>query len=60
MIEYDEEVNVVGWLQTDEDATITFDVRETADDIDSDEQFVERIAGSRSTARRQMAIPSTP
>jgi YD repeat-containing protein len=43
-LEYDEEVKVVGWLDTDEDATITFDVRETIADLDFDDRFVRRMA----------------
>lgn len=43
-LEYDDEARVVGWLQTDEDGTITFDVRETIADMDYDETFVKRMA----------------
>ncbi|SFR91586.1 hypothetical protein SAMN05216559_0942 [Halomicrobium zhouii] len=43
-LEYDEEAQAAGWLQTDEDGTITFDVRETIDDLDYNETFVEKMA----------------
>lgn len=43
-IEYDDEARAAGWLQTDEDGTITFDVRDTIDDMDYDDTFVERMA----------------
>lgn len=42
-LEYDEEAQTVGWLQTDDDGTITFDIRETIDDMDYDETFVTKI-----------------
>lgn len=44
-IEYDEKAQAVGWLQTDEDGTITFDVRETIEAYHFDEKFARKIAG---------------
>ena len=43
-LEYEEEAQAAGWLQTDDDGTITFDVRETIDDMDYNETFVEKMA----------------
>jgi len=38
------EAQAAGWLQTEDDRTITFDVRETIDDVDYNETFVEKMA----------------
>jgi hypothetical protein len=43
-LHYDDEAQAAGWLQTDDDGTITFDVRETIADMDFDETFVEKMA----------------
>jgi DNA-dependent RNA polymerase auxiliary subunit epsilon len=43
-LEYDEKAQAAGWLQTEDDGTITFDVRETIDDVDYNETFVEKMA----------------
>lgn len=42
-LEYSDEAQAAGWLQTDDDGTITFDIRETIDDMDYDETFVEKM-----------------
>ena len=42
-LEYDEKAQTVGWLRTDDDGTITFDVRDTIEDMDYDETFVDRM-----------------
>lgn len=46
-IEYDEEQQIAGWLQTEEGGTISFDVRETLAGMDYDETMVRKIAGWR-------------
>lgn len=43
-LEYDEKARATGWLRTDEDGTISFDVRETIDEMDFDERFVRKLA----------------
>lgn len=44
-LQYEEDAaKAAGWLQTDEDGTITFDVRETIDDLDYDNTFVTKMA----------------
>ena len=43
-LEYQEEAQAASWLQTDDDGTITFDVRETIADLDFDDTFVEKMA----------------
>lgn len=42
-IEYNEEAQAAGWLQTDEDGTITFDIPETIDELDYDKTFVQKM-----------------
>lgn len=42
-IEYEEEATVVGWLDADDDATLTFEVRETIESMDFDERFARRM-----------------
>ena len=44
-IEYDEKAQATSWLSTDDDGTITFDVRETIGDMDYNDTIVEKIAG---------------
>lgn len=43
-LDYDNRQRQVGWLDTDEDGTITFDVRETLTDMDYDREFIRNIA----------------
>ncbi len=44
-IEYEEDaVKAARWLRTDPDGTLSFDVRETIDDMDYDASFVKKIA----------------
>lgn len=45
-IEYDERAQATGWLDTDEDGTITFDIRETIEDMSYDEEFVTTLAAT--------------
>jgi DNA-dependent RNA polymerase auxiliary subunit epsilon len=42
-IEYGDRQQVVSWLNTDEDGTITFDVRDTIDDVSFDREFVTNL-----------------
>jgi DNA-dependent RNA polymerase auxiliary subunit epsilon len=42
-IEYDERQQATAWLSTDEDGTITFDVRDTLAEMDYNDAFVEKI-----------------
>lgn len=44
-LEYDERQRTVGWLDTDEDGVLSFDVRETLRSVDFDDEFVENVAG---------------
>jgi hypothetical protein len=39
-IEYDERQRTVGWLDTDSDGTLSFDVRETIAEMDYNDDFV--------------------
>jgi len=43
-IEYDEKAQATSWISTDDDGTITFDVRETIADMDYNDTIVEKIA----------------
>jgi hypothetical protein len=43
-IEYDDQAQTVSWLDTEEDGTITFDVRETLEGMSYDEEFVSNLA----------------
>ena len=45
-IEYEDEdaVKAARWLETDEDGTLSFDVRETIDDMDYDATFLKKVA----------------
>lgn len=43
-IEYDDQAQTVSWLDTEEDGTITFDVRETLAEMSYDEEFVSNLA----------------
>jgi hypothetical protein len=45
-LEYGERQQAVSWLNTDEDGTITFDVRETIDDVSFDREFVTNLANT--------------
>ncbi|MFP9190169.1 hypothetical protein [Natronosalvus vescus] len=42
-LEYDEHQRTVSWLDTDEDGTLTFDVRETLAEMSYDREFVANI-----------------
>lgn len=46
VLEYDERQRAAGWLDTDEDGRLTFDVRETIRTTDFNDEFVEAIAGA--------------
>lgn len=43
-LEYDEKAQATSWISTDDDGTITFDVRETLADMDYNNTIVEKIA----------------
>lgn len=43
-LQYDERQRQVGWLDTDEDGTLSFDVRETVAEMSYDDEFVGTIA----------------
>lgn len=43
-IEYDKKAQATSWISTDDDGTLTFDVRETLADMDYNETIVEKIA----------------
>lgn len=43
-IEYDEKAQATSWIDTDDDGTFTFDVRETLADMDYNETIVEKLA----------------
>lgn len=43
-VQYGEDQRKMAWLDTDEDGTLTFDVRETLDDLDYNDAFVEKMA----------------
>jgi len=45
-LEYDERQQAVSWLDTDDEGRITFDVRETIDDISFDREFVTNLANA--------------
>lgn len=42
-VEYGEDQRKMAWLRTDDDGTITFDVRDTLADIDYNDTFVEKM-----------------
>lgn len=44
-LQYDERQRQAGWLDTDEDGRITFDVRETIRTTTFDDEFVQNVAG---------------
>lgn len=46
VLQYDDRQRAVGWLDTDEDGKLAFDVRETIRDMDFDDDFVEAVAGA--------------
>jgi len=46
VLQYDERQRAVGWLDTDEEGRLTFDVRETIRTTDFDDDFVEAVAGA--------------
>ncbi|GAB3689665.1 hypothetical protein GCM10028857_25260 [Salinarchaeum chitinilyticum] len=43
-LQYDDRQRQVGWLDTDEDGTLSFEVRETIRETTFDDEFVEQIA----------------
>lgn len=43
-IEYDDAAQATAWLRTDDEGTVSFDVRETVADLDFDRTFVEKVA----------------
>jgi len=43
-LEYDEKAQATSWISTDDDGTITFDVRETLTDMDYNKTIVEKVA----------------
>lgn len=45
-LEYDERQRAVSWLDTDDDGRLTFDVRETIDEISFDREFVTNLANT--------------
>ncbi|AGN01431.1 hypothetical protein L593_07430 [Salinarchaeum sp. Harcht-Bsk1] len=45
-LEYDNRQRQVGWLDTDEDGRLSFEVRETIRDTTFDSEFVEAIANA--------------
>lgn len=44
-LEYDERQRQVGWLDTDDEGKVTFDVPETLERIDFDREFVDNLTG---------------
>jgi len=44
VLEYDEHQRSVAWLDTNEDGTLTFDVRNTIEQMSYDREFVSNIA----------------
>lgn len=42
-IEYDDHAQVVSWLDTEEDGTFTFDVRDTLDEMSYNDEFITQI-----------------
>lgn len=44
-LQYDRRQKQVGWLDTDEDGTLSFDVRETVRTTTFDDEFVRNVAG---------------
>lgn len=46
VLEYDERQRQMGWLDTDAEGRLTFDVRETVRRLDFDDEFVRAVAGA--------------
>lgn len=46
VLEYTDRQSAVGWLDTDENGRLTFDVRETIQTTDFDDEFVDVVAGT--------------
>jgi len=49
-LEYDQRQRQVGWLDTDDDGRLTFEVRETIRETTFDAEFVEEVAEAPATA----------
>lgn len=43
-IEYDTKAQATSWISTDDDGTLTFDVRETVTEMEYNETIVEKVA----------------
>jgi len=56
-LEYDAKAQATSWIATDEDGTITFDVRETLADMDYNETIVEKIANKPIDATNNEGYP---
>lgn len=56
-LEYDERQRTVGWLDTDSDGTITFEVRETLADMSYDEEFVGNVVSVEEGATDEEGYP---
>ncbi|GAB3040134.1 hypothetical protein [Natronobiforma cellulositropha] len=56
-IQYDERQRQMSWLDTDEDGTLTFDVRETLERMDYDQEFVENLVSVDGDATDEAGYP---
>ena len=56
-IEYDERQRTVGWLDTDSDGTISFDVRETIAEMDYNDEFVATLEAIESNETDDEGYP---